>query len=76
MSFRGPVQRAVDAGSDGYVVARDLGALAALAASDARLALGTERPGQLEATSTRTPSADEILLRELAAVEDDRRAPG
>lgn len=74
VSFPGPVQRAVNAGADGYVVAGDLAALADFAASDLQLALNPGRPGQLGASSVRSPSADEAVMFELRTVNDTRHA--
>jgi len=70
--FPGPVRRAVDAGADGYVVAVDLAALGDFAVSDAQLALNPGQPGQLNAASVRTPSADEAVMRELKSARSRR----
>jgi hypothetical protein len=74
VSFPGPVQRAVNAGADGYVVAGDLAELANFAASDRQLALNPGQPWQLGAASVRSPSADEVVMHELRTVESGRRA--
>lgn len=74
VSFPGPVQRAVEAGADGYVVAGDLTALAEFAASDLQLALNPGRPSQLGAGSARRPSADEAVLLQLEQLAQGRAA--
>ncbi|MET3803529.1 hypothetical protein ABIB25_000513 [Nakamurella sp. UYEF19] len=59
VSFPGPVQRAIEAGADGYVVAGDLAALAAFTAADTHLALNPGRPGQLQGSTVRSSGADQ-----------------
>ena len=72
--FPGPVRRAVEAGADGYVVARDLAALAQFAVSDVELALNPGQAGQLDSASVRNSSTDEAVMSALTSARASRRA--